>query len=848
MMTALEIQKTLGISRNQVKTLMKKYRVAHDGSEQMLYPAGTVSEIIQKEKEKASRISRKRQETSESRREKRSNKARDIISDREMANFFEISQRHIPRFRETFGLVEEPLPRSVFSSFLAGNGKHKAQQFADMVKAEHEAEQARLAEAEKLQYISQSEICKRFGIDRYDIKTAVQIGLLTPTNGNRKFLRSEIQAINPEDFLEKLVWERKYPTVNAANLIGVSTGNFTSLMEKHGIHPAGSFGEGNANLWRYGDFAFLFASIEVEDIIRESNQARLRAKQADEETARQREEDKSRVREHVRVGVRDRKDAPEYTALHLGPTNSGKTYNALENLCEEYERNPIGTYVYAGPLRMLAFEVYEKLAERYGAENVGFITGEEQVNPDAPILATTVEMAPVEGDVLIIDEAHWIIDDDRGHYWTKLLIGAKFRRIHVIAAREVKDDILPLVRDSWEVESFEYERRTGITFDGTIPLAKVPAKTAVVCFSRRSVYAMAGALKDAGKSVGVLYGALPLQARKEQVRKFVEGEFDIVVTTDVIGHGINLPIDNVVFAETEKFDGKVRRDLYSWEAGQIAGRAGRFGLSDKGRVYLLTGRKWFSTDADLVKQGVAVAGGLLPSDLAVDKPLVAPRLADLGLLDNDQIHLNYALDVWREKATELLEPRGIKPSSLETLRKNLEAVAFSVDCYLNEGDAGMKVTTPMGNRTLNRRGTWKMEMDHLWQLVSGPFSADSPVLESTARWLNDGSDTKSSLIADCFRDHVSFGAFVSTDDIQCLEKASQSNSELKMVALMFANECGRLGVFNINQLTKAEKSINKKIIKLLNDTISTETYGECSSCGDECLPWFKYCNDCYENR
>lgn len=829
-----------------MKAMMKKHRVDHDGSEEMCYPAGITSDVIHREKEKLARSSKKRQEVSDSRKEKRNNKALDIISEREIANVLDISLSEVKHVLSEFKLIAKPLPRQAFSTFLKSDGKRKAltyitelRQVSEKTKKERKAE-------ERKTYISQSEICQILKIDRYDIKVAVQSRLLTTTN--KKFLREDIESMDVVDFRRKLIWERLHPTFAASKLLGITATGFQQLADKYDISPVGSTEDNGTHLWCYKDFAFLIDSAEVEEMIAASMRAQADTRDASrlrEEEARQ---EKQRVSENVRVGIRDRKDAPEYVALHLGPTNSGKTYNALENLCEEYEKNPVGTYVYAGPLRMLAFEVYEKLSERYGSENVGFITGEEQVNPDAPILASTVEMAPTEGDVLIIDEAHWIIDDDRGHYWTKLLIGAKYRRIHVIAAREVKDDVLPLVNDAWEVENFEYERRTGITFEGVIPLEKVPSKTAVVCFSRRSVYAMAGALRDAGKNVGVLYGALPLYARKEQIRKFVAGEFDVIVTTDVIGHGINLPIDNVVFAETEKFDGKIRRDLHSWEAGQIAGRAGRFGLSDKGRVYLVTGRQWFSTDADLVKEGVAVAGGLHPSDLNVDKPLIAPRFTDLGLLESDQIHLNYALEVWKEKALRVLEPRDIKPSSLETLMKNLEAVSFAVDCYLNEGDAGNKVCTSTGVETLNRRGTWKMSIEHLWQMVSGPFSPESPVLEATAKWLNEGALRSSTIMEECFRGNIAYGAFVNTDDMQCLEQASQANGEMKMSALMFASEDGMLGTFSVHQLTKAEHSINTKIVKLLAQEMKGNDFGVCLGCGGECLPWFKYCDVCFNNR
>lgn len=849
-----EIQNRLGLSRNQVKTVMRKYSIYHDGSEAMKYPFAEAHEVILKEQGKSEKILMKRQQISENRKQRQADKAAgvtgDYIQDKDLVKLLGVMAKDLRAVKKEFGLSEKPLKKSTVDDFLGLGGKLLVAEFVGANQGETDARNRTRREAEADMFITQSEICSLLHIDRHEIKSAIASGLLIPKSGNKRFLRTDIEALDVKEFKEKLVWERQHHTSAAAEILGVPNNVFHRLMKKHSITEAGSYQSGNVGvlvkLWRYGDFAFLIDSDDVAQAV--SQNERNKADHV-HDLAFQHEQvlsEQQRVREGIKVGIRDRSSAPEYVALHLGPTNSGKTYNALENLCEEYEKNPYGTYVYSGPLRMLAFEVYEKLAERFGADNVGFITGEESINPNASILATTVEMAPDEGDLLIIDEAHWVVDDDRGHYWTKLLLGGKYKRIHVIAAREVKDDLLPLIEDAWEVESFEYERRTGITYEGSIPLEKIPPKTAVVCFSRKSVYAMASALQQAGKSAGVLYGALPLYARKEQIQDFISGKFDIIVTTDVIGHGINLPIDNVVFAETEKYDGKVRRDLQSWEAGQIAGRAGRYGLSDKGRVFTVTGRKWFSKDAELVKQGVAVASGKAPSDLKVDKPLVAPRFGDLGLLDSDQIHLNYALDTWKELATAVFESRSIKPSTLETIMGNLEAISEAVDCYLNLGDAGKKIyTSTGGSYVLKRDNEWKMPALALWQISSGPFDSDSLVLESAARWLHQGARKDSPLMYDCFSKNV---ASADNNNLLSLEIAAKANSELKMVALMFADEMGKLGNFPVEKLLQAEIALNQRIVKLLSEAITKDAFGLCETCGKECTPWFKFCDSCFNKR
>ena len=106
----------------------------------------------------------------------------------------------------------------------------------------------------------------------------------------------------------------------------------------------------------------------------------------------------------VTVSLPSRRVAPERVVAHLGPTNSGKTYAALRELAEKRSG------VYAGPLRMLAQEAHRRLGEWIGSEHVGLITGEERVNEHAPVICSTVEMAPQQGELLVLDEVQWADD------------------------------------------------------------------------------------------------------------------------------------------------------------------------------------------------------------------------------------------------------------------------------------------------------------------------------------------------------------------------------------------------------------------------------------------------------
>src|SRR5712691_10935685 len=265
---------------------------------------------------------------------------------------------------------------------------------------------------------------------------------------------------------------------------------------------------------------------------------------------------------------------PETVIAHLGPTNSGKTHDALRFLVEN------GRGVYAAPLRMLAQEAHRRLAAEVGEQSVGLVTGEERVNPDAPIICCTAEMAPMHGETLVLDEVQWSEDEERGSAWTRLMLGGV--------------EALPLVRHAFpQVEVRFFERKAPLDWVGRRGIAGLGPGTVVVAFSRRAVIGLAGELNQfhPGK-VAVLYGAMPLASRRAEIDRFISGAAEVCAATDVLGHGVNLPCETLLFAETNNFDGHERRDLEPWEIAQIAGRAGRFGFQDRGHVGVLTGLPW----------------------------------------------------------------------------------------------------------------------------------------------------------------------------------------------------------------------------------------------------------------
>lgn len=275
--------------------------------------------------------------------------------------------------------------------------------------------------------------------------------------------------------------------------------------------------------------------------------------------------------------------------LHIGPTNSGKTFQALERLRQAKN----GTYL--GPLRLLALEVYEQM---HGAGvPCTMRTGQECIEEEnSRVTASTIEMADFDEnyDIAVIDEAQLVADTDRGHSWTKAILGLRAEEIHICmspAAEQVVCHLIQLCDDTFEVR--RYERKTELVCEDR-PFAfpdDVQEGDALIAFSKKSVLDVAGRLEEAGIASSVIYGCLPPEIRRRQTRMFNEGMTKVAVATDAIGMGLNLPVRRIVFMQTDKFDGVSRRPLRIPEVKQIAGRAGRFGIYDKGCVSALGERE-----------------------------------------------------------------------------------------------------------------------------------------------------------------------------------------------------------------------------------------------------------------
>ena len=262
--------------------------------------------------------------------------------------------------------------------------------------------------------------------------------------------------------------------------------------------------------------------------------------------------------------------------LHVGPTTSGKTYDAIEDL----KKNRPGTYL--GPLRLLALEMFDKI--NAAGIPCSMLTGEEAIPVEnAEIVSSTIELCDYRKQfrTAVIDEAQLIADPARGASWLKAICLVKADVVHICMAPEALRFIESLIRRfSDQYSIVRHERLCPLRYGGICRgYQDLRPDDALICFSRKSVLSTAALLERSGFRASVIYGALPPEARRNEVRKYTSGETNIVVATDAIGLGISLPIKRIVFAETEKYDGRVFRTINTAEVNQIGGRAGRYGLN-----------------------------------------------------------------------------------------------------------------------------------------------------------------------------------------------------------------------------------------------------------------------------
>ncbi|WP_308417922.1 DEAD/DEAH box helicase [Halalkalibacter okhensis] len=396
---------------------------------------------------------------------------------------------------------------------------------------------------------------------------------------------------------------------------------------------------------------------------------RERKKAEEEAEAKRKQEEEARILDDI-FGREYRPSAGRNIryVMHIGETNTGKTHHALERM------KAATSGLYLAPLRLLALEVYDKL----NAEGIPCTlkTGEEEKTVEGAVhISSTVEMFHEKEfyDVIVIDEAQMIADKDRGFSWYKAVTKANANEVHIIGSRNAELMVLELLGDSEEVEIHDYTRDIPLKVERKeFKMSHTKKGDALVCFSRRRVLETASQLQKNGHSVSMIYGSMPPETRKKQMQRFIDGETTVIVSTDAIGMGLNLPIRRIAFLENEKFDGTRRRRLTSQEIKQIAGRAGRKGIYDVGKVA-------FASEIKLMKHL------LQQEDESIQSFAIAPTNAVFERFQRYYRDLGTFFEMWEK----FKSPKGTKKASLseerdlyETIRgTEIEARLSMMDLY-----------------------------------------------------------------------------------------------------------------------------------------------------------------------
>ncbi len=255
----------------------------------------------------------------------------------------------------------------------------------------------------------------------------------------------------------------------------------------------------------------------------------------------------------------------------LGPTNTGKTHQAIETMLD-FDSGMIGF-----PLRLLAREVYEKIIKKININKVALITGEEKIIPsNAKYFLCTVESMPMDKylEFVGIDEIQMCADHERGHIFTDRLLNIRGKKLTMFMGSNTIKNIISKLDD--DIEFINRNRLSKLTFIGHKKVSRINRKTAIIAFSAEEVYAIAELLRRQKGGAAIVMGSLSPKTRNAQVNLYQSGDVDFLVATDAIGMGINMDLDFVYFSSLKKFDGKKLRKLTLSEIGQIAGRAGRY--------------------------------------------------------------------------------------------------------------------------------------------------------------------------------------------------------------------------------------------------------------------------------
>uniref|UniRef100_A0A2K6N7N7 ATP-dependent RNA helicase SUPV3L1, mitochondrial n=1 Tax=Rhinopithecus roxellana TaxID=61622 RepID=A0A2K6N7N7_RHIRO len=337
--------------------------------------------------------------------------------------------------------------------------------------------------------------------------------------------------------------------------------------------------------------------------------------------------------------------------FHSGPTNSGKTYHAIQ----KYFSAKSG--VYCGPLKLLAHEIFEK--SNAAGVPCDLVTGEERVTvqPDgkqSSHVSCTVEMCSVTTpyEVAVIDEIQMIRDPARGWAWTRALLGLCAEEVHLCGEPAAIDLVTELMYTTGEeVEVREYKRLTPISvLDHALEsLDNLRPGDCIVCFSKNDIYSVSRQIEIRGLESAVIYGSLPPGTKLAQAKKFNDPNdpCKILVATDAIGMGLNLSIRRIIFYSLIKpsINEKGEKELEpitTSQALQIAGRAGRFSSQFKEGEVTTMNHEDLSLLKEILKRPVdpITAAGLHPTAEQIE--MFAYHLPDTTLSNLIDIFVDFS--------------------------------------------------------------------------------------------------------------------------------------------------------------------------------------------------------------
>ena len=337
------------------------------------------------------------------------------------------------------------------------------------------------------------------------------------------------------------------------------------------------------------------------------------------------------------------------------PTGTGKSLVAIAAHAACLAAG--GRSYYTAPIKALVSEKFFALVEIFGAENVGMVTGDSSVNPDAPIVCCTAEIlanvalrqgADAAVDQVVMDEFHYYGDPDRGWAWQVPLL--LLPRAQFLLMSATLGDVTPIADDLARrtgrpvalvtgVERpvplhFSYERRpvhevlTMLVDEREVPVyivhfaqaaalerAQALASAALTTRAQRDEIAEAiGAFRFTtgfGKTlsrlvragIGVHHAGMLPRYRRLVETLAQRGLLKVICGTDTLGVGINVPIRTVVITALSKFDGTKMRQLSAREFHQVAGRAGRAGYDPYGNVVVMAPEWEIENAVALAKAG-----------------------------------------------------------------------------------------------------------------------------------------------------------------------------------------------------------------------------------------------------